>query len=82
MSTFLVLAAIIVLWYLASYAYMRSGRPKARRQKTSFAWGFVGAVVGSFVGIAGFGGAIVGTIPGAIIGYLIASNLMKKDSDA
>jgi len=36
-------------------------------------------VIGSFFGIAGFGGAIIGTIPGAIIGYLLASNMLKKD---
>jgi hypothetical protein len=39
----------------------------------------IGAVIGSFFGVAGFGGAIAGVIPGAIVGYLFASNLMKRD---
>ncbi len=38
----------------------------------------IGAIAGSFVGVAGFGGAIAGTIPGAIIGALFAIALTKK----
>jgi hypothetical protein len=37
----------------------------------------IGGVVGSFFGIAGFGGAISGMIPGAIVGSLVAM-VMKK----
>ena len=32
----------------------------------------VGGVVGSFFGVAGFGGAASGMLPGAIIGALVA----------
>ena len=32
----------------------------------------VGGVLGSFVGIAGFGGAMSGILPGAIVGALVA----------
>lgn len=32
----------------------------------------VGGFIGSFLGIAGFGGAVSGAVPGAIIGALIA----------
>ncbi len=40
----------------------------------------VGAIIGSFFGVAGFGGAVAGTIPGAIIGALAAIALTKKPS--
>ena len=32
----------------------------------------IGGVLGSFLGIAGFGGAVSGILPGAIIGALVA----------
>jgi hypothetical protein len=32
----------------------------------------IGGTLGSFVGIAGFGGAVSGVIPGAIVGALVA----------
>jgi hypothetical protein len=35
----------------------------------------LGAVVGSFFGIAGFGGAVSGAVPGALLGALIAKAL-------
>ena len=37
----------------------------------------IGGFVGSFLGIAGFGGAISGAIPGAIIGAVIAIAMKK-----
>ncbi len=40
----------------------------------------IGAVVGSFFGVAGFGGAVSGMLPGAIIGGVIAV-AMKKNKD-
>lgn len=38
----------------------------------------VGGVIGSFFGVAGFGGAISGMIPGAIIGAVVAIAIKKK----
>ncbi len=38
----------------------------------------VGAFIGSFFGLAGFGGAVSGMIPGAIIGALIAIAIKKS----
>jgi len=38
----------------------------------------MGGVIGSFFGIAGFGGAISGMIPGAIAGAVIAIALKKS----
>lgn len=32
----------------------------------------IGGILGSFLGIAGFGGAVSGMIPGAIVGALVA----------
>jgi hypothetical protein len=37
-----------------------------------------GAIVGSFFGLAGFGGAVSGMIPGAIVGALVAIALKKS----
>ena len=38
----------------------------------------IGGFIGSFFGIAGFGGAVSGVIPGALIGGLIAVAISKK----
>lgn len=38
----------------------------------------VGGVIGSFFGVAGFGGAVSGMIPGAIIGALIAIAIKRS----
>jgi hypothetical protein len=38
----------------------------------------IGGVVGSFFGIAGFGGAVSGAIPGAIAGAVLSMALKKK----
>jgi len=38
----------------------------------------VGGFIGSFFGLAGFGGAVSGMIPGAIIGALIAIAIKKS----
>lgn len=32
----------------------------------------IGGILGSFVGVAGFGGAVSGILPGAIVGALVA----------
>lgn len=38
----------------------------------------IGGFIGSFFGVAGFGGAISGMLPGAIVGALFAAALKKK----
>lgn len=38
----------------------------------------IGGFIGSFFGLAGFGGAVSGMIPGGIVGALIAIGLSKK----
>lgn len=38
----------------------------------------VGGVLGSFIGVAGFGGAIPGVIPCAIVGALVAIAFKKQ----
>lgn len=81
MFTLAVLAVIAFLWWSANGSFMATGQWKYRRLRSAWAWAFLGAAVGSFFGVAGFGSAIAGTIPGAIVGYLIASNMMKKDHD-
>jgi hypothetical protein len=41
----------------------------------------IGGVIGSFFGIAGFGGAISGAIPGAIVGALISMAMRASKRD-
>jgi len=81
MFTVLVLVVIFVAWFIANKKYNNSRVWRYRRQRAAFSWAFLGAIVGSSFGVAGFGSAIAGTIPGAIVAYLLASNLMKKDVD-
>jgi len=38
----------------------------------------MGGIAGSFFGLAGFGGAVSGMIPGAIVGALVAIALKKS----
>lgn len=80
-----VLAVIAYLWYAAGHNYMRTGRPEFVRKKYAYGTAFVGAVIGSSFGVAGgfagMGGAVAATIPGALVGYLLASNLLKRDYD-
>ncbi len=81
MFTAFVLFVIAAGWFVANGTYKESGLWRYRRMRAAFAWGFVGAIIGSSFGVAGFGTAIAGTIPGAFVGYLLASNMMKKDAD-
>ncbi|WP_257281053.1 hypothetical protein [Endozoicomonas sp. ISHI1] len=39
----------------------------------------IAAIVGSFIGVAGFGSAIAGTYPCAILGYLVGWLMASKD---
>jgi len=81
MFTFVVLAVIAFLWWSANRNFMATAQWKYRRLRSAYAWAFLGASVGSFFGVAGMGSAIAGTIPGAIVGYLLASNMMKRDPE-
>lgn len=42
----------------------------------------VGGFVGSFFGLAGFGGAVSGMIPGAILGAIVAIAIKKSKVSA
>lgn len=79
MFTFLVIVVILVIGSHHYRTWQRSGDPTVRRRTFAWAWALIGAIVGSFFGIAGFGGAIIGTIPGAAVGWLFGSNLNKRD---
>jgi hypothetical protein len=76
-----VLIVIAVAWLLANARYLSTNRWADRRRRAAFSWAGVGAVIGSGIGIAGFGDAIAGTIPCAFVGYVLASSLMKVDRD-
>ena len=79
MFTLIVLAVIGLFWYTADRQFKHTGSARSKRQRFSFAWAAVGGLIGSFFGVAGFGVGIIGTIPGAILGFLVASNSMKAD---
>lgn len=81
MFTIIVLFVIGACWFVANGKYESTHAWRYRRMRSAFAWAFIFAIIGSFFGVAGMGSAIAGTIPGAIVGYLIASNMMKKDVD-
>ncbi len=81
MFTIIVLLIIGALWFVANGKYEATREWKYRRLRAGYAWALAGAIVGSFFGVAGMGSAIAGTIPGAVMGYLIACNMMKKDVD-
>jgi hypothetical protein len=81
MFTLIILFIVVAGWFVANGKLESTGAWKYRRMRAAFAWAFVGASIGSFFGVAGMGSAIAGTIPGAFVGYLLASNMMKKDTD-
>lgn len=81
MFTMIVLFVIACAWFVANNKYVETGLWKYRRMRSAYIWAFLGAVIGSFFGVAGFGDAIAGTVPGAVFAYLLASNMMKKDID-
>ena len=81
MFTFAVLVALGFAWYVTNAKFQATKLWKYRRMRSAYSWAFVGAIIGSYFGVAGMGSAIAGTPLGAILGYLCASNLMKKDSN-
>lgn len=78
MLTVVVLAIIAFCWWKAEGNYRRTSELRYRRSRAGWAWAFVGAGAGSFLGIAGFGTAIAGTLPGAACGYFAADYLMIR----
>lgn len=82
MFTFVVLSIIGVLWWNIYRQYTRTGEWRYRRDGAALAWAFTGATGGSFIGIAGFGTAISGTIPGALLGYVLAYLLMEVQRES
>jgi hypothetical protein len=83
METLVFLVIVIVfLWKPISYAfsmYLEGGYSPKKRWFTVVAISIVFAVVGSSIGIVGFGGGIAGTIPGGLLkayaGYQLANYL-------
>ncbi|PPI79520.1 hypothetical protein DXI23_04540 [Marinobacter flavimaris] len=79
MLTFIVVVVILFIGSRYYRDWQMRGDPVSRRKSFAWGWALIGAILGSFTGIAGFGGAIIGTVPGAILGWLIGSNLNKRD---
>jgi uncharacterized protein YcfJ len=81
MLLIIILFALAVGWFIANNRYKQTQLWRYKRMRTAVVWAFIGAIIGSSFGVAGFGTAIAGTIPGALVGYLAASNLMKMDEN-
>lgn len=79
MESVLTIVALLVIWFIANSVYQQSKRTEHRRTSHAWGWALVGAIVG-FLG-AGPVGALAGTIPGAIVGYLLSIEWMKRDSN-
>jgi len=78
MFTAIVLFVIAILWLRANSEFIRSHSFDARRSRSRWAWSFIGAATGSYIGIAGFGTAIAATIPAAVVCYFAADYLMTR----
>jgi hypothetical protein len=81
MFTFIVVAVLSLLWWQRWNRYQREPTWKNRRRSVAMLYAVIGALIGSYFGVAGFGTAIAGTIPGALVGYLIISALYKVDPE-
>lgn len=69
----------ITILICGASAYRRhcvTGLFEDRRKALGWGGAFWGGLIGSSFGIAGYGGAISGMVPGAFIGYLVCSHLM------
>lgn len=81
MFTVIVVAFTVFFGLRAHTYYVATGRWKFHRLRLCWAAAFIGALMGCSIGIAGFGGAVAGTIPGALFGYLAMGNLVRRDFD-
>ena len=78
MFTFFILVIITALWSIANVNYNNTEDWKYYRQRNGYLLSFITASAGSFFGIAGFGDAIAGTVPGAIIGYFVGDYFVLR----
>jgi hypothetical protein len=77
--TALMLTVIAFKWWKANERYQQNSGLWYGRRRGSWVWCFIGAGIGSFLGNAGFGTAIAGTLPGAVIGYFTADYLLLRN---
>jgi hypothetical protein len=78
LETFTLLAVIGIFWVRALLRHLATKTWISRRSAAQWAWTFIGAALGSYFGVAGFGTAIPGTALGALLGYLGAGYIMAK----
>ena len=76
-TTLVVLCVSAYLCWYANRAYQRTGDARAKLKRVRWAGAFGGAAAGSYVGVAALGSAMSGTIPGALLGYLLVAQLMR-----
>jgi hypothetical protein len=74
----LIVIGVLVIGVIAYRKFQSTGDIGDQTRMHSWAGAFWGALIGCFFGIAGFGGAIAATIPGALIGYFLAPVLLRS----
>ncbi|MCL2829311.1 MAG: DnaJ domain-containing protein [Betaproteobacteria bacterium] len=77
---FLILFVPLLIWWMLHVRFRWTRRWRDRRRRFAWGWGIAGALIGSLFEIGGIGGFLIsGAIPGALIGFFVASNFMKED---
>lgn len=74
----MIVIVVLIVGVMAYRKFQSTGDVVDQEKMHAWAGAFWGALIGCFFGIAGFGGAIVATIPGAVIGYFLAPIFMRK----
>ena len=67
----LIVVGLLVVGVIAYRKFQSTNTIENQKKMQAWAGAFWGALIGCFFGVAGFGGAIAGTIPGAVIGYFL-----------
>lgn len=76
MLTALVLVGIAAFWFVSYTAYLRTRQVRYRVRLAVSAWALLGALVGCGTGVAAFGSAVAGTVPGALLAAVLAYSSM------
>ena len=74
----LIVIGLLAIGVIAYRKFQSTNAADDQRKMQAWAGAFWGGLIGCFFGIAGFGGAIVATIPGAVIGYFLLPLFLQK----
>ena len=74
----LIIIGLLIFGVIAYRKFQSTSASEDQQKMHAWAGAFWGGLIGCFFGIAGFGGAIAGTIPGAVLGYFFIPLLLQK----